>query len=163
MLLSLFKKKNQMHSFQISIKLLLYDWFIAIDDGNLAQHAFIKSIQLEAKVCMILMFCFVFVFVYLHTILSLKVRYTCTCKIWYALCDSIWSHLHWWMIVCCFLISISLGARKNGMNACIVLPGTHRSARRMHLKSWHLQRIANVSFVCFICQNSYQVRICLQM
>ena len=43
---------------------------------------------------------------------------------------------------------------RNDINACIVLPGTHRSARRMRLKSWHLlQPIANISFVCFICQN----------
>ena len=48
----------------------------------------------------------------------------------------------------------SLGARKNSMNTCIVLPGTHRSARRMRLKSGHqLQPIANLPFVCFICQN----------
>ena len=37
------------------------------------------------------------------------------------------------------------------VNAHIVLPRTPRSARRMHLKSWHLlQPIANLSFVCLI-------------
>ena len=44
----------------------------------------------------------------------------------------------------------SLGARQNDVNAQVVLPGTHRSAMRMRLKSWHLlQPITNLSFVCF--------------
>ena len=48
----------------------------------------------------------------------------------------------------------SSGARQNDVNTCVVLPGTHWSARRMRLKSRHLlQPIANLSFVCFICQN----------
>ena len=47
-----------------------------------------------------------------------------------------------------------LGAQKNDVKTCIVLPGTPRSARWTHLKSWHLlQPIANSSFVCFIYQN----------
>ena len=37
----------------------------------------------------------------------------------------------------------------------MILQGTHHSARRMHLKSWHLlQPITNLSCVCFICKNS---------
>ena len=43
---------------------------------------------------------------------------------------------------------ISLGAWKSIVNAGILLPGTHHSARRMCLKSWHLlqvQPIANLS------------------
>ena len=34
----------------------------------------------------------------------------------------------------------SSGSQQNNVNTCIVLLGTHRSARCMRLKSWHLLR-----------------------
>ena len=48
------------------------------------------------------------------------------------------------------------------MNTHVFLLGTHPSARRMHLKYWHLfQPIANSSFVCVtcICQNCIPSKI----
>ena len=43
---------------------------------------------------------------------------------------------------------------------CVIVQGTHRSARRMRLKSWHLlQTITNLSVVCFICRNFIPSRI----
>ena len=54
----------------------------------------------------------------------------------------------------------SLGARHNDGNACVLFLRTHRSARRMRLKSWHLhQPIANLSFVCFICRTFIPMKI----
>ena len=51
-------------------------------------------------------------------------------------------------------LNMSSSARQNDMNACVVLPGTHSSARHMLLNSWHLLLpIASLSFVRFICWN----------
>ena len=66
-------------------------------------------------------------------------------KYWYNLPDISTWNMHF---------TILSGAPQNDVNARVVLRGTHHSARRMCLKSWHLlQPIANLSFVCFICQN----------
>ena len=60
----------------------------------------------------------------------------------------------------------SSGAQKNDVNAHIVLPRTHCSARCMHLNSWHLlQAIPNVSYCMFHLSKLYvyQARLCLQI
>ena len=87
---------------------------------------------------------------------------------WYSSFALLFSHIVTWepegryccsksMAITPFWLStddISLGARQNNVNARIVLPGTHPSARRIHLKSWHLlQPVINLSFVCLICRN----------
>ena len=47
---------------------------------------------------------------------------------------------------------------------CVVLPGTHCSARCMHFKSWHqLQPIANLLLDVLFVEISYQARFCLQI
>ena len=52
---------------------------------------------------------------------------------------------------------IPLGAWQDRVNACIALPGTHRSAKRMLLKSY-----VNLSIVLFV-KISHQARFCLQI
>ena len=51
-------------------------------------------------------------------------------------------------------MDIASDVQQYDMNARDVLQGTHRSARFMRFKSWHLlQFFANLSLVCFICRN----------
>ena len=47
----------------------------------------------------------------------------------------------------------SSGSQQNNVNACIILLGTHRSARFMRLKSWRLLQESSASCQLFRSQN----------